>query len=138
MANSMDGIANYAQKYSESHPGEEVKICFLPSSVTGIFHYVVDYDFQYGEHFYDLSWNHGYTHKEILSAIDVPCIYIHAKEGIADTGVYLCAASREQAERAVAFIGDNCRMIETSDSDHAIHSSYSDVYIDAVNSLLNQ
>ena len=48
MAKSMPGIANYAQHYQDKHPGEEVKIFFLPSSVTGIFHYVVDYDFQYG------------------------------------------------------------------------------------------
>ena len=137
MADSMDGLANYAQKYSEKHPGEEVKIMFLPSSVTGIFHYVVDYDFQYGEHFYDLSWNHGYTHEQILSAIEVPCVYLHAKENVAENGVYLCAASREQAERAVAYIGDHCTLIETTDSDHAIHSAHSELYIKAVNSFLD-
>lgn len=136
MADSMPGIARYAQKYSEKHPEEEVKIFFLPSSITGIFHYVSDYDFAYGERFYDLTWNHSYTHKQILSAIDVPCIYLHAKEGIAESGVYLCAASREQAERAVSYIGENCTLIETSTSDHLIHTVHSDVYIDAVNSLL--
>lgn len=138
MKDSMDGIANYAQMYSEKHPDEEVKIFFLPSSVTGIFHYVVDYDFQYGEHFYDLSWNNGYTHEQILSAIEVPCIYLHAKENVSDTGVYLCAASREQAERAVSYISENCELIETESSDHVIHSVHSGVYIEAVNSLLKQ
>lgn len=135
MADSMPGIANYAQKYSEKHPGEEVKIFFMPSSATGIFHYVQDYDFSYGEHFYDLSWNHGYTHQQILENIEVPCIYLHAKEEVAKDGTYLCAASREQAERAVAYIGDNCKLIETDSSDHVIHNVHSDVYIDAVNSL---
>lgn len=138
MADSMPGIANYAQKYSEKHPGEEVKIFFMPSSATQIFHYVVDYDFQYGERFYDLSWNHGISQQQILSDIEVPCIYLHAKEGIEPTGVYLCAASREQAERAVSYIGDNCTLIETTTSDHLIHAVHKKEYIEAVNSLLPQ
>ncbi|WP_010250735.1 alpha/beta fold hydrolase [Acetivibrio cellulolyticus] len=136
MADSMDGIANYAQKYHEKHPDEEVKIFFMPSSAVSIFHYVVDYDFAYGEHFYDLSWNNGYTHKEIFENIDVPCIYLHAKENAADTGVYLCAASREQAERAVEYIGPNCELRETSDSSHVIHSVHRDIYLEAVNSMV--
>ena len=51
-------------------------------------------------------------------------------------GVYNCASSREQAERAVGLIGDNCRLVETDTSDHTIHTVHSDVYIEAVNSLL--
>lgn len=136
MKDAMDGIANYAQRYNEKHPGEEVKIFFMPASSLSVFHYVMDYDFQYGEHFYDLTWNNGYTHEEILSAIEVPCIYIHAKETIAETGVCLGAATREQAERAVAYIGEQCEWIETSDSDHCIHSSHSELYLEAVNRLL--
>ena len=97
---------------------------------------MTDYDFAYGEHFYDLSWNNGHSHQQILSDIVVPCIYLHAKEGVADNGVYLCAASREQAERAVSYIGDNCTLIETTTSDHVIHSAHQKEYIEAVNSLL--
>lgn len=136
MDDSMDKIADYAQKYSKKHPEEEVKVFFLPSSAVGIFHYVVNYDFQYGEHFYDLTWNNGYTHKEILSNIKVPCVYLHAKESIADTEVYLCAASKEQAKRAVSYIGDYCRLVETTDSNHVIHSAHKEVYLEAVNSFL--
>ncbi|MDD3919589.1 MAG: alpha/beta hydrolase [Eubacteriales bacterium] len=138
MKDGMDGIANYAQQYSAAHPGEEVKIFFLPSSITGVFHYVDKYDFKYGEHFYDLSWNNGHSHKEILSGVEAPCIYLHAKEGVAENGVYLCAASREQAERAVGYIGENCKLIETSTSDHTIHTVHSDVYLNAINQLLPQ
>ncbi|MFA9377925.1 MAG: hypothetical protein ACERKZ_14395 [Lachnotalea sp.] len=93
-------------------------------------------DFKYGEHFYDLTWNHEIKQEDILSDIKIPCVYIHAKERIAYNGVYLCAASREQAERAVGFIGDNCTLVETSTSDHSIHSVYRDIYIDVVNKFL--
>ena len=47
----------------------------------------------------------------------------------------LCAASYEQAERAVSYIGDNCRLVEPPTSDHVIHTKYTETYIDAVNSL---
>ncbi len=135
MPQAMNGIANYAQKYSEKHPNEEVKIAFLPKSITGIFHYVVDYDFKYGEKFYDLTWNNGIKQEDILEQINIPCTYIHAKETIAETGVSLCAATKEQADRAVAIIGNNCRLVETPTSDHLIHGVHSELYIDIVNSF---
>ena len=51
-------------------------------------------------------------------------------------GVNLSATTREQAERAVSYIGENCRLVETDTNDHVIHTVHSDVYIDSVNSLL--
>ena len=137
MKNAMPGIANYAQKYHDKHPDEAVKIGFLPSSVWSVFQYAKEYDFTYGEHFYDLSWNHGLSQKQILSDIEVPCVYLHAKETVHENGTYLCAASREQADRAVSLIGDSCRLVETETSDHVIHTVHSEEYIKAVNSLLS-
>ena len=136
MKDSMPKLADYAQSYQENHPDEPVKIGFLPSSIWYVFQFAQEYDFAYGERFYDLTWNHGLTHEQILSDIDVPCVYIHAKENTAEDGTYLCAASREQAERAVSYIGNNCRLIETSDNTHTIHTAHKDDYINAINSLL--
>ena len=138
MKDAMPGLANYAQKYREKYPTEEVKIMFLPSSITTVFHYVEQYDMLYGEHFYNLTWNNGITHEEMLSDIDIPCVYLHAKENVAETGVYLCAASKEQADRAVDYIGENCRLVETENSDHNIHGLHEDIYLDAVNSFLEE
>lgn len=136
MKDSMPGIADYAQKYHEDHPGEYVKIGFMPASTWSVFRYMQDYDFQYGENFYDLSWCHGVSHRQMLSDINVPCVYLHAKEELSEDGTLLCAASREQAERAVGYIGTNARLVETDTNDHAIHTVHQDVYLDAVNSLL--
>lgn len=136
MKDAMPGIADYVQRYHEKHPDEAVKIGFLPSSIWYVFDYSREYDLAYGEKFYDLSWNNGLTHKEILSAVEVPCVYIHAKEIVHEDGTLLCAASREQAERAVSYIGDNCRLVETDTNHHVIHTVHSDVFIEAVNSLL--
>lgn len=138
MKNAMSGLADYAQHYHIKHSGEEVKIMFLPKSVTMVFHYVEQYDMLYGEHFYDLTWNHGITHEQIFSDIEVPCVYLHAKESISENGIYLCAASKEQADRAVSLIGGNCRLVETPDSDHNIHGKHTQIYLDAVNSFLKR
>ena len=128
-------IADDAQKYHDEHPGEPVKIAMLPSDIWYIFQYEMEYDFAYGEHFYDLSWNHGLKHEDILSSIHIPCVYIHAMEVLDQNGINMAAATREQAERAVSYIGDNCRLIETDTNDHIIHTKHSEVYIDAVNSM---
>ncbi|MDD7389512.1 MAG: alpha/beta hydrolase [Lachnospiraceae bacterium] len=136
MKQSIPRIADYAQRYSEKHPGEEVRIFFLPKSAVCVFHYVNQYDMLYGEHFYNLTWNHGITHEQMLSDIEIPCIYLHAKENIAETGVYLCAASKEQAERAAALIGENCRLVDMADSSHVIHQVHKKQYLEAVNSFL--
>lgn len=136
MKNAMDRIADYAEHYHRTHPGEAVRIRFLPSSIWTVFEYAKDYDPAYGEHFYDLSWNHGIAHEKILSDISVPCVYIHAKENLHKSGTLLCAASCEQAESAVSYIGENCRLIETPTSDHVIHTVHSALYIETINSLL--
>ncbi len=39
MKDAMPGIAGYAQKYSQKHPGEEVKIFFMPKAATSTFDY---------------------------------------------------------------------------------------------------
>ena len=84
----------------------------------------------------DLWYGNIDPHEAILQAIEVPCVYLHAKETVHEDGTYLCAASRAQAERAVSYIGDNCRLVETPTSDHVIHNVHSAEYIAAVNSLL--
>ena len=136
MKDLMPKIADDAQKYHDEHPGEPVKIAYLPYDLWYIFQFAMEYDFAYGEHFYDVSWNHGHKQEDILAAIKIPCVFIHAKESVDQNGVYNCASSREQAERAVALIGDNCRLVETDTSDHVIHTVHPDVYLEAVNSML--
>lgn len=135
MEKAMPKIADYAQRYHKRHPNEAVRIGFLPSSIWYIFEFAKWYDLAYGDRFYHLTWNHGLTHEDILTAIKVPCVYLHAKETIHESGTYLCAASREQAERAASYIGSHCRLIETSSSAHVIHTVDSEFYINALNSL---
>ena len=133
MANAMPGLANYAQKYSNSHTGEAVQFFFMPQSINQTFQFVNEYDFAFGEHFYDYTWHAGISHEKLMSDIHVPTVFIHAKDQYSPDGILMAASSNEQARRAVSLI-DNCRLIEL-ESSHLIHWYHPDVFIDAVNSL---
>ena len=131
------GIPDLAEKYHKAHPGEVVKIGVLPSIAWNVNQYIPDYDLTYGEHFYDLSWNHGYTHKQILSDIHVPCVIIHEKENVDANGLYLCATSDNNAKEAARLLGDNGRLEEVESSYHMFHSNHVDEFVDIINGVLD-
>lgn len=134
MASSMDGLANYAQHYHEKNPGKPVQYFFMPESVNFTFLHILEYDMRFGEHFYDYSWHSGISHTELMADIEVPAVFIHAKDAYSDGGILLAASSDEQAKRAVELI-EECELIELS-SNHDIHRFNPDVFIDAVNRLV--
>ena len=133
MASSMEGLANYAQKYHEKNPNQPVQYFFMPESINFTFLHTAEYDLQFGEHFYDYTWHSGISHEKLMSDIDVPTVFIHAKDSYTEDGILMAASSDEQARRAVELIGD-CELIELS-SNHDIHRFHPDVFIDAVNKL---
>lgn len=133
MASSMDGLANYAQKYHEKHPDKPVQYFFMPESINFTFLHTAEYDMMFGEHFYDYSWHCGISHEKLMSDIKVPAIFIHAKDNYSDEGILMAASSDEQARKAVNLIED-CELIEIS-SNHDIHRFNSKVFIDAVNKI---
>lgn len=133
MTSSMPGLANYAQKYSEKHPGKAVQFFFMPQSINQIFQYVNTYDFAFGEHFYDYSWHAGISHEKLMTNIHVPTVFIQAKDRYSPDGILMAASSDEQARRAVNLIR-NCRPVEL-ESSHLIHWYHPDVFLDAINSL---
>ena len=73
---------------------------------------------------------------EMMSEIKVPTIFYHAEEMFTGDGILMAASSNDQARKAVSLM-NNAEMIELS-SNHDIHRFHPDVFIDAVNKLLNQ
>ncbi len=136
MSSSVDGLANYAQKYSKKYPDKPVQLFFMPGSVNFMFLNMKEYDFAFGEHFYDYSWHAGISHAQLMSDINIPTIYIHALDQYSEDGILMAAASNEQARKAVELIGE-CEMIELS-SNHDIHRFHPEVFIDAVNRFLEK
>ena len=131
MESSMAGIANYAQQYYEKKPDKAVQIFFMPESINFTFLYSQKYDHAFGENFYDYTWHSGISHKELMSDINVPTVYLHIEEMFSDDGILMAAASNEQAEKAVELIGD-CELIRLS-GNHDIHRFDSSAFINAIN-----
>ena len=134
MASSMEGLANYAQHYHETHPGQPVQYFFMPESINFTFLYTAQYDFRFGGHFYDYSWHSGISHADLLAAVKVPTVFLHTKASYTERGVLLAASSDEQARQAVQLIGD-CELIELS-SNHHIHRFTPQLFIPALNCIL--
>lgn len=133
MSSSMDSLADYAQKYHEQHPNESVQFFFMPEDINFMFMNMNRYDLQFGENFYDYSWQSGISHEKMMSDIKVPTIFIHAKDSYTDDGILLAASSDEQARKAVSLI-ENCELVEL-ESSHDIHRFNPDTFINAVNKL---
>lgn len=134
MAKAMPGLARYAQRYSVRHPDRPVQFFFMPQSINQMFLYVREYDFAFGEHFYDFTWHAGIPHERLMSAIRVPTVFLHAKDAYSPDGNILMAASSDaQARKAVALM-QNAKLVELK-SNHDIHRDHPSVFIDALNSL---
>ncbi len=129
----MNGLANYAQIYYKKHPNEPVQYFFMPEDINFMFLTIRNYDFQYGDHFYDYSWHSGISHETLMRDIKVPTVFLHVKDSYTDDGILMAASSDEQARKAVKLIGD-CKLIELS-SNHDIHRFHPDVFIEAVDRL---
>ncbi len=129
MASSMDGLANYAQKYHEKHPDEPVQYFFMPESINFTFIHVKEYDFAFGNHFYDYTWHSGISHEKLLSDIHVPCVFLHAKDRYTEDGILLAASSDKQARTAVSLI-EKCELIEL-ESNHDIHRFNPKAFLEA-------
>ena len=133
MKSAMDGLGNYAQKYLDKHPDEPLQFFFMPESINAMFLSMPDYDFQFGDHFYDYSWHSGITHAEMMADIRVPTIFLHVEEMYTDDGILMAASSNEQAEKAAALIRD-CELITLS-GNHDIHRYQPDEFIHAINRM---
>ncbi|AGL02823.1 alpha/beta fold hydrolase [Desulfoscipio gibsoniae] len=135
MKNAMPGLADYAQKYSDKHPNEAVQFFFMPQSINQTFKYVKEYDFAFGEHFYDYTWHAGIRHEDLMRDIKVPTVFLHAKDNFTEDGILMAASTDEQARKAVELIGNGCKLNELK-SNHLIHWYHPDVFVDAINSFL--
>lgn len=136
MPKAVPGMVKTARKYREKHPDKPVRIFYMPNSINNMFEFFDCYDLMYGEHFYDYTWHSGIAHERLMSDINVPTVYIHAKESYTPDGILQCAASFAQADKAVKLIKGDCRFFETKNSQHDIHNLFTDFYIEKLESLL--
>lgn len=133
MPKAMPGLANYAQKYHDRHPGKPVQFFFLPPSLNAMFLFWPQYDLAFGERFYDYTWHSGIAHEELLAQISVPTVFLHAKDQYTADGILMAASADGQARRAVELLAQGT-LIELQ-SNHDIHRTHPKVFLDAVERL---
>lgn len=117
---SWNGIQKYANAYLERHPGERLRIFFLPPSMNRAFDLLAgDYDLRFGDTFYDNAWMEGYDHAKTLAKINCPSVLIHTNWSYDEQRVLLAAMSGEDARRAHELIDNN--VLVNVKSGHDVH-----------------
>ncbi|MBZ2174298.1 alpha/beta hydrolase [Schnuerera sp. xch1] len=112
-------LANSARKYRAGHPGEPLKLWYVPYKWLHGTLYLDEFDLQFSEAFYTGDWFEGFNQEDTLSKIDVPTTYIKAQTMYGDDGVLYAANSDEDAERVQNLV-EGSKMI-TIKSGHDIH-----------------
>jgi pimeloyl-ACP methyl ester carboxylesterase len=139
----MGKVAEEAKRYHEKNPEKSIKIWFLPKSVnemiSNMFTYIPEYDFKFGDNYYNSTWQNGISHEKLISDIKGPCVFMHAKDAYAinpDTSdsILMAASSDAQARKAVSLIKE-CELVELV-SGHDIHLEKPQEFITAINKLL--
>lgn len=105
--------------YRSKHPGEPVKIYYMPPVMNELFRGFNSYDPRFGDTFYTGSWNDGFDHAETLSNISVPAVLIHTNWSYDADGILMAAMDDQDAEQARSLIKDV--QFYKADSGHGFH-----------------
>jgi pimeloyl-ACP methyl ester carboxylesterase len=116
-----------ALRYREAHPGEPVKLYFMPPAINEVFRGTESYDPRFAEAFYNNSFHEDFDHADTLRRITIPAVLIHANWSYSESGILLAAMDAEDAERARSLIKD----VEffKVDSGHGFHFEKPDEFI---------
>lgn len=117
---SAQGIIDDGLTYHADHPGQPIKIFYLPPAMNEMQVYILDYDPQFGDAFYTGEWNEGFDQYRTLQDISAPVTYVHCKEVIGDDGILQAAAGNAEAAKVMEALGENARLVE-ADSGHNYH-----------------
>jgi len=129
-------FARSTKNYRAEHPGEPLKLWYVPYNWIHGTLYLDDFDTEFSETFYSGSWLEGFNQEETLSKINSPSVYIKAATQYGKDGVLYAANSDEDAEKVHNLIKGN-EMI-TIKSGHDIHFEKSDEFIQIMIDFLNK
>ena len=129
-----DKIVQSAVKYRQNHPGQPIKIAWIPHSWLRTLLYMDHYDPAFGNTFYDGSWMAGVDQENILKNIQCPVIYLKANTQYGKEGILYAANSDEHADKVERLLAD-CQRINIK-SGHDIHYEHPDVFISACKKVL--
>lgn len=114
-----DRVQKNALSYRDGHPGEPVKIFYMPPDLNEMLRPMDAYDPRFAEAFYDNSFHRDFDHAATLSRITVPTVLIHTNWSFDDDGVLLAAMSGDDAAKARSLLRD-VEFVKV-DTGHAFH-----------------
>jgi pimeloyl-ACP methyl ester carboxylesterase len=126
--------AKSTREYRAEHPGEPLKLWYIPYKWLHGTLYMDNFDLNFAETFYTGSWFEGFDQEETLSKINCPSVYIKAATQYGEDGVLYAANSDEDAQRVHSLIEGN-EMI-TITSGHDIHFEHPDEFEDIMTDFL--
>ncbi|WP_206109514.1 alpha/beta fold hydrolase [Paenibacillus apii] len=129
-------VARSTRYFREKHPGEALKLWYIPYSWIHGTLYLDNFDLNFAETFYMGSWFEGLDQEETLANIKSPSVYIKAATIYGKDGVLYAANSDEDAEKMHSLIEDN-EMI-TIKSGHDIHFEKPDEFINIMVKFLDR
>ena len=130
--NAQKKIVDAVRANRAAHPGERVRIFWLPDMLTSGM-YLQNFDMRFSDTFYTGSWFDGMDQAETLSKIQCPTVYLKALVQYGKDGVLYAANSDEDAARVMQLV-DHCQML-TIKSGHNIHCEYPDFFVAAFDQL---
>ncbi|MGE4283810.1 MAG: alpha/beta fold hydrolase [Clostridia bacterium] len=129
-------IAASTKNYRTKHPGEPLKLWYVPYDLIHGTRYLDNFDTEFSETFYTGTWFEGFDQQETLSNIECPSVYIKAATLYGEDGVLYAANSDEDAEKVHSLIEGN-KMI-TIKSGHDIHFEHPDEFIEIIVDFVNK
>lgn len=129
-----ENLVSYAKKYRQNHRNQRFVIGFLPPSMMGVFDCLDNYDPEFGETFYDGTFNKDFNHADTLSKIKCPAVLIHASHKISDDGMLEGAMTDEDAKNVLKLV-PGC-IYSHSDCIHCVHSLDTKNFINIVDEFV--
>jgi pimeloyl-ACP methyl ester carboxylesterase len=129
-------VAKSARDYRGTHPGESLKLWYVPYNWLHGTLYLDDFDLEFAETFYTGTWMDGFDQETTLLNIQCPSVYIKAETSYGKDGVLYAANTDEDAAKVQSLLQDN--EIITIKSGHDIHFEHPDEFIKIMVDFLNK
>lgn len=126
-------LTAYSMQYLHEHPGQPLKLFFLPPTVNIYFQGIARYDPMFGAVWYDNAWYKGFNTAASLAAIKVPAVLIHTNywynhfgSYYDDRGVLMAAMDDKDLDKVKSLL-KGVKVVQV-DSGHLVHFEKADTY----------
>ena len=113
-------LGDNALKFRTKHPDKTLRVMFWPKKFMEAFNGLNDYDPNFGQAFYNDSFNSNIDYEKLLSNIDCETIFMKAKTVIGEDGLIQCALTDEDLDKVKNLIKNID--VEYFDCGHGIHN----------------